>query len=70
MGIETLTFYHPLPRFGVRLSDQWPEFREDFDALAPLVRASYMDIGELSGSHDLSGFAHGELNFRNRYRIF
>ncbi|MDY6959047.1 MAG: hypothetical protein SVK08_07790 [Halobacteriota archaeon] len=70
MPIEVLQFYHPLPRFGVKLSDQWNEFRDNFDSLAPLVRAAYVDIATSSGSHDLSGFAQGELNFRNRYRIF
>lgn len=70
MPIEVLTFYHPLPRFGEKLSDQWNEFRDDFDALAPIVRASYMDIATNTGSHDLAGFAQGELNFRNRYRVF
>jgi hypothetical protein len=70
MPIDTQEFYHPLPQFGVFLSDQWNEFRTDFDALAPIVRAAFVDIAAQSGSHDLAGLAMGELDFRNRYRVF
>lgn len=70
MAIEVQAFYHPLPVFGVKLSNQWQQFRADFDALAPLVRAAYVEIAATTGSHDLAGFAHGELDFRNRWRTF
>lgn len=70
MGIEILSFYHPLPRFGEKLSNQWNEFRDNFSALAPLIRSAFMDIAAATGSHDLAGMAFGELAFRNRYRVF
>ena len=71
MSIAVQTFYTPLPRFGVRLDRQWNLFREDFDHIAPLVRAAYADINSSNDSeNDLAGLAVGELDFRNRYRIF
>jgi hypothetical protein len=56
------------------MSRQWPKFREDFQALAPLVRAAYIDLQPSSmhdpGENDLSGWAIGERDFRNRFRIW
>ncbi len=68
MPVETQAFYHPLPRFGTPLNQQWDEFRADFNALAPLVRAAEVDIAALSGSHDLAFFDYGKLDFRNKWR--
>jgi len=70
MSVDTLTFYHPLPVFGVALSRQWDEFRHDFRQLSTLVRAAYADISNTPGDHDLSGWALGELDFHNRFRTF
>ncbi len=70
MGIETLTFYTGLPRFGEFMDEQWGMFRTDFDTLGPLARAAYADLNSDSGEHDLAGLAIGELDFRNRYRVF
>src|SRR3972149_4919522 len=70
MSIDTLTFYSPLPVFGVALSRQWDDFRHDFRQLSTLIRAAYADISTTPGDHDLSGWALGELDFHNRFRIF
>ena len=70
MAIEVNPFYAGLPHANRQLNLQWPMFRDDFDALAPLVRAAYIDNAELSGDDDLAGLAFGELNFRNRHRVF
>ena len=70
MSIDTLTFYHPLPVFGVALSHQWDDFRHDFRQLSTLIRAAYADISTTPGDHDLSGWALVELDFHNRFRIF
>ncbi len=67
---EGLPFYAPLPVFGESLSRQWDRFRENSDALAPLVRGATYDVGATSRDYDLSGLAIGELDFRNRHRIF
>jgi hypothetical protein len=70
MSVDTLTFYSPLPLFGVPLSRQWDNFRHDFRQLSTLIRAAYADISTTPGDHDLAGWAIGELDFRNRFRIF
>ena len=70
MPVDTLTFYSPLPVFGVALSRQWDDFRHDFRQLSTLIRAAYADISTTPGDHDLSGWALGELDFHNRFRIF
>lgn len=64
------TFYTGLPRFGEYLDEQWGMFRDDFNALGPIVRAAYVDKNSISGEDDLAGLAIGELDFRNRYRVF
>lgn len=73
-GNATLRFYYPLPAYGVKMARQWPMFREDFQALAPLVRAAYVDLQPASahdpGENDLSGWAIGERDFRNKFRIW
>jgi len=70
MAIEVSPFYAGLPHSGRALNLQWTMFRNDFDALAPIVRAAYVDKAETSGNDDLAGLAFGELHYRNRYRVF
>lgn len=69
MSIITQTFYHPLPRFGVPLKNQWDEFRENFNSLASIVRAAEVDQSNSPGQNDLSYLDVGELDFRNRFRV-
>ena len=73
-GNDTLRFYYPWPAYGVKMSRQWPNVRENFQALAPLVRAAYVDLQPASahdaGENDLSGWAIGERDFRNKFRIW
>lgn len=73
-GNDTLRFYYPWPAYGVKMSRQWPNVRENFQALAPLVRAAYVDLQPASahdaGENDLSGLAIGERDFRNRFRTW
>jgi hypothetical protein len=73
-GNATLRFYYPLPVFGQKMARQWPKFREDFQNLAPLVRAAYIDLQPSSmhdpGENDLAGWAIGERDFRNRWRTW
>lgn len=70
----TLRFYYPWPAYGIKMSRQWPNVRENFDNLAPLVRAAYVDLQPASahnpGENDLAGWAIGERDFRNKFRIF
>lgn len=71
MSVRILDFYNPLPIFGVPLSRQWEKFRTNSDATAPIVRGAYVDENVNNRTeHDLTGLAFGELDFRNRYRIF
>jgi hypothetical protein len=75
MPIVSLDFYAPWPNFGKKLSGQWDALRADTRALAPLVRASQVDLDEsnLPSSElasNLSAWALGELGFRNRFRLF
>lgn len=67
---EGLPFYAPLPEFGVPLSRQWDKFRQDFNALAPIVRGAVYDVGSTSQRTDLTGLSIGELDFRNRHRVY
>lgn len=73
-GNDTLRFYYPWPAYGVKMSRQWPNVRENFDNLAPLVRAAYVDLQPSSahnaGENDLAGWAIGERDFRNKFRIY
>ena len=71
MPVSILDFYNPLPIFGVPLSQQWEKFRTNSDAIAPIVRGAYVDTNANNRTeHDLTGLAFGELDFRNRYRIY
>lgn len=71
MSVRIFDFYTGLPVTGVPFGRQWPKFREDFNALGPIVRGAYIDENINNESeHDLSGLAIGELDFRNRYRTF
>ena len=67
-------FYNTWPNLGVKLSRQWTAIRENTEKTAPLVRAAYVDAQPSSandpGNHDLSGWAIGERDFRNRFRIW
>ena len=67
-------FYHPWPNLGVKLSRQWEKLRDNTEKEAPLIRAAYVDAQPSSandpGNHDLSGWAIGERDFRNRFRIW
>jgi hypothetical protein len=62
------------PQTGVHLSHQWDKLRENFENLTPLVRGAQIAL-DASENHepkdnDLSGLAHGERDFRNRWRIW
>lgn len=67
-------FYFPWPNLGVKLSRQWEKLRDNTEKEAPLIRAAYVDAQPSSandpGNHDLSGWAIGERDFRNRFRIW
>ena len=67
-------FYYPWPNLGVKLSRQWDKLRDNTEKEAPLVRAAYVDAQPSSanapGEHDLSGWAIGERDFRNKFRIY
>lgn len=70
-GIKTVEFYVPWPRFGQALSKQWDDLRENHRSLAPLARAAYIDENDIDPNQDdLAGWAIGELDFRNKFRIF
>lgn len=67
-------FYFPWPNMGIKLSRQWQAMRENTEKMAPLVRAAYVDPQPVTahdpGNHDLAGWAIGERDFRNRFRIW
>ena len=67
-------FYYPWPNLGVKLSRQWDKLRDNTEKEAPLIRAAYVDAQPSSanepGEHDLSGWAIGERDFRNKFRIY
>src|SRR3990172_11045384 len=67
-------FYFPWPNLGVKLSRQWDKLRDNTEKEAPLIRAAYVDAQPVSanapGEHDLSGWAIGERDFRNKFRIW
>ena len=67
-------FYNEWPSLGVKLSRQWQAIRENTQKTAPLVRAAYVDPQPVSanapGEHDLSGWAVGERDFRNKFRVW
>jgi len=67
-------FYFPWPNLGIKLSRQWTNIRQNTEKEAPLVRAAYVDPQPSSsnapGEHDLSGWAIGERDFRNKFRIW
>jgi hypothetical protein len=67
------TFYI-WPRAGVNLSEQWNDLRENFENLHPMAKAMQLALDATENhepkNNDLSGLAHGERDFRNRYRIW
>lgn len=68
----TLQFYNPIPRFGQKFALQLGDMRDNSNSLSTLVRAAFADTdgGTNSQNLNLSGWALGEKNFRNRFRIF
>ena len=73
-GNDRLRFYYPWPSYGEKMSRQWPKVRENFQNLAPFVRAAYVDLNQSSehdpGENDLSGLTFGEQDFFNRHRVW
>ena len=67
-------FYYPWPNLGIKLSRQWENLRDNTEKEAPLIRAAYVDAQPVSanapGEHDLAGWAIGERDFRNKFRIW
>lgn len=67
-------FYFPWPNLGIKLSRQWANLRSNTEKEAPLIRAAYVDPQPSSandpGNHDLAGWAIGERDFRNRFRVW
>jgi hypothetical protein len=67
-------FYFPWPLRNIQFARQIDQSRENTFKIAPLVRAAYVDPQPVTandpGNADLSGWAVGMRDFRNKFRIY
>jgi len=70
--ITTPEFYHPWPKFGKKLHEQWGEIRENQISLNPIVKAIGLDPS-FTGSRatgSVQAWESGETGFHNKVRTY